>query len=457
MTSSHWKIIQIVAVTITVGLQVMFCSPVWANSSESRSDGTRAQLKQSVQRPKISARPGFLIDAMRDGRLKNRLKSCEKGPFRQTKFSIAHRGAPLQYPEHTRESYIAAARQGAGIQECDVTFTLDGELVCRHAECDLHTTTNIVTTDLNNKCTVPWGGDPLNPGQPNPTTVRCCASDLTIDEFKSLEGKMDAADRSATTAEEFLGGTADWRTDLHTSRGTLLTHKESIRLFNDLNADFTPELKSGDPARLMAVFGGATPEEAQARYAQALIDDYVEAGIDPARVWPQSFNLDDVLYWVEEATRFGRQAVYLDSRYMGEIDPLNGDPATFSPSMTELRAQGVRVIAPPMYFLLRVRDDGRIEPSSYARAARDAGLKIIAWTFERSDLRNGSRVGVDAEGNPSATFYYRFDVNPAAHAIQTDSDMYEALDVLARKVKILGIFSDWPETVTYYANCMGLD
>ena len=34
--------------------------------------------------------------------------------------------------------------------------------------------------------------------------------------------------------------------------------------------------------------------------------------------------------------------------------------------------------------------------------------------------------------------------------------MYLALDALARKVGILRIFSDWPATVTYYANCMGL-
>ena len=34
--------------------------------------------------------------------------------------------------------------------------------------------------------------------------------------------------------------------------------------------------------------------------------------------------------------------------------------------------------------------------------------------------------------------------------------MYKALDVLAKDVKILGIFSDWPATVTYYANCMKL-
>ena len=30
------------------------------------------------------------------------------------------------------------------------------------------------------------------------------------------------------------------------------------------------------------------------------------------------------------------------------------------------------------------------------------------------------------------------------------------LDVLASEVGIIGIFSDWPATVTYYASCMGL-
>jgi glycerophosphoryl diester phosphodiesterase len=32
----------------------------------------------------------------------------------------------------------------------------------------------------------------------------------------------------------------------------------------------------------------------------------------------------------------------------------------------------------------------------------------------------------------------------------------KVLDVLARDVAIIGIFSDWAATVTYYANCMGL-
>jgi glycerophosphoryl diester phosphodiesterase len=30
------------------------------------------------------------------------------------------------------------------------------------------------------------------------------------------------------------------------------------------------------------------------------------------------------------------------------------------------------------------------------------------------------------------------------------------IDVLAQDVGVIGIFSDWPATTTYYANCMGL-
>jgi glycerophosphoryl diester phosphodiesterase len=69
--------------------------------------------------------------------LKTKLQQCASGPFKKTNFSIAHRGAPLQFPEHTKESYEAAAKMGAGVVECDVTFTKDKQLVCRHSQCDL--------------------------------------------------------------------------------------------------------------------------------------------------------------------------------------------------------------------------------------------------------------------------------------------------------------------------------
>ncbi|MEM7150615.1 MAG: glycerophosphodiester phosphodiesterase family protein, partial [Pseudomonadota bacterium] len=89
----------------------------------------------------LGTRPDYLVDDMASSALKTKLESCKEGPFYRTDFSIGHRGAPMQYPEHTKESYIAAARMGAGVVECDVTFTNDKELVCRHSQCDLHTTT----------------------------------------------------------------------------------------------------------------------------------------------------------------------------------------------------------------------------------------------------------------------------------------------------------------------------
>lgn len=388
------------------------------------------QKKQddSVQ---LGPRPFYLVQGMDEGKLKDRLMECENGPFYRTDFSIAHRGGALQFPEHSDVAYRGGARMGAGIVECDVTFTKDGELVCRHSECDLATTTNIVATPLNDKCTVPWTG----PGQdPAP---QCCTSDLTLDEFKTLEAKMDASVPSATTPEGYLGGTASWRTDLYTGRAHVVSFKESIELNKQLGVKHTPEIKSATyQDRVDAIFGG------QEHYAQKFIDELKAGGVKPKDAWAQSFNLADILYWINHEPAFGKQAVYLDS-----IDPTVSPPIprlSFD-QLKQLKKQGVRIFAPPMFALLAVNNAGEVVPSDYAKDIKKAGLDIITWTFERSDLRQGAK---------NAGFYYLFD--PNGTAIKKDSDMYKALDVLARQVKILGIFSDWPATVTYYANCMGL-
>jgi glycerophosphoryl diester phosphodiesterase len=389
-----------------------------------RHDDKGSPARSSVQ---VGDRPFYLIDGLDDSRLKDKLQSCKAGPFYKSNFSIAHRGAPLQFPEHTKESYEAGARQGAGVVECDVTFTKDGELVCRHAECDLHTTTNIVDTELNASCSVPWAGPGSNPS--------CCASDITLAQFKTLKGKMDASNPSATTAKGYLGGTASFRTDLYTGRGTLLTLRESIALNKKLGVKHTPELKSGNPARLQAVFGG------QEGYAQKLIDTFKAAGVNPKDVYAQSFDVRDVLYWIKNEPRFGQQAVYLD-----DVDPSSPSfPRLSLEELKQLKKQGVKIIAPPIGVLLAVDSNDEIVPSQYALDIKSFGFDIITWSFERADLRNGG-VG--------AGFYYAFD--PTGRALKKDSDMYKALDVLARKVGVIGIFSDWPATVTYYANCMGL-
>ena len=400
-------------------------SPLSADESRDRNGG--GSHHHDADEVQLGPRPFYLVKGMDEGPLKSRLLRCENGPFRRTDFSIAHRGAALQFPEHTREAYEAGARMGAGIVECDVTFTKDGALVCRHDECDLHTTTNIVATELNNSCTVPYSG----PG----SAPRCCASDITLAQFKTLKGKMDASNPNAQDAAGFLGGTANFRTDLYTGRGTLLTLRESIALNRKLGVKHTPELKAGNAARIQQVFGS------QANYAQKMIDEFKRAGVNPRDVWAQSFNLDDVLYWVRSEPRYGRQAVYLD-----DVDPGANIPPLTAEELRQVRAQGVRIFAPPIPALLAVNELDEIVPSSYALDIKRAGLDIITWSFERSDLRRGAAF---------AGFYWAFD--PQGRAVKKDSDMYKGLDVLAQDVEILGIFSDWPATVTYYANCMGLD
>jgi len=395
-------------------------------------DGDRGH---SIQ---LGPRPYYLVEDMDESELKTELQKCSEGPFKRTDFSIGHRGAALQFPEHTKESYVAAARMGAGILECDVTFTKDRELVCRHSQCDLHTTTNILAIpELAAKCSEPFSPaefDPLTGERTKAATARCCTSDITLAEFKTLCGKMDASNPNAVTVEEYLGGTPNYRTDLYASCGTLITHAESIELFKSLGAKMTPELKS--PSVPMPYEGDYTQED----YAQQMIDEYKAAGVSPRKVFAQSFNLGDLLYWIANEPEFGKQAVFLDGRYEDPTFDYT-DPTTWSPSMEELVDYGVNIIAPPMYILLALNGSNQIVPSTYANSAKAVGLDIITWTLERSGfLKDGGG------------FYYQ----SITDVINNDGDMLVVLDVLAQDVGILGIFSDWPATVTYYANCKGL-
>ena len=36
-----------------------------------------------------------------------------------------------------------------------------------------------------------------------------------------------------------------------------------------------------------------------------------------------------------------------------------------------------------------------------------------------------------------------------------EGDVFQVLDVLAKQVGVLGVFSDWPATTSFYANCAG--
>ena len=415
------------AITATAAL---LSAAVWAQPITAPARTTGATERPShVQ---LGPRPFFLADDMADGPLKQQLQQCaQRGRFTPRDFSIGHRGAPMQFPEHTVESYVAAARMGAGILECDVTFTKDHELVCRHAQNDLHTTTNILLTPLAARCTQPFVPAVLDVDGKvvTPAKAECRTSDITLAEFRTLRGKMDAFNPAARTPAQYVAGTANWRTDLYSgpTSGTLMTHAESIELFKRLGVKMTPELKS--PSVPMP-FNGFSQEA----YAQKMIDEYKRAGVPARQVYPQSFDIRDVLYWVAKEPDFGRQAVYLD----------DADKAADLPDLATLKdykANGINIWAPPTFALLAA-ENGRIVPSQAARDAKATGLDLITWTLERS--------GVLADGN-NGWYYQTFD-----SAVRREGDMLQALHVLAQDVGVMGVFSDWPATTTFYANCMDL-
>jgi glycerophosphoryl diester phosphodiesterase len=376
----------------------------------------------------LGPRPYFLVNDMAESRLKRELLACADGPFKKTDFSIGHRGGgTLFIPEHTRESSEAGARMGAGILECDVAFTKDRELVCRHAQNDLHTTTNILAIpDLAAKCTQPF----IPATATQDAVAECRTSDITLAEFRRLRGKMDSFNPRATTVQQYMGGVPTFRTDLYAgpTSGHLMTHKESIELYKKLGVKMTPELKT--PSVAMP-FNGFTHDALR----QKMIDEYKAAGVSPADVFPQSFDKNDILYWISHEPSFGKQAVYLD----------DANTVAELPSFSELvgyKQAGINIVGPPTFALLALDASGRIVPSQYAKDAKAAGLDIITWTLERS--------GILADGNNG--FYYQ----TIDSAISREGDMMKVLDVLARDVGIRGIFSDWSSTVSYYASCTGL-
>lgn len=387
----------------------------------------------AAQEYQVGVRPFYLINDMEDSKLKKELQACQNQTIKKSNFVIGHRGAAMQFPEHTKESYLAAAKMGAGIIECDVTFTKDKELVCRHSQCDLQNTTNILATPLAQKCS-----ETFTPAQFDKdgklikeASAKCCTSDITLAEFKTLKGKMDSSNKEAKNVQEYINSTPSWRTDLYTQSGTLMTHKESIDLFKKLNVKMTPELKAPE---VVMPFNGFSQEE----FAQKMINEYKEKNVPAKNIFAQSFNIEDIKYWIKNEPEFGKQAVYLDSIAYEEENGLDKQIT----NMENFAKMGINYIAPPMFILVTLDKNKNIIPSKYAKVAAKNGLKIITWTFERSGLLK------DGGG------WYYTGINEVTN---NDGDKYELLDVLAQDVKIKGIFSDWPASVTYYANCKGLD
>ncbi|MFK7912905.1 MAG: glycerophosphodiester phosphodiesterase family protein [Pseudomonadales bacterium] len=414
---------------------LLACNPCAAAATEhSASFGHWSEFLNpgAVTDQAITSRVRYLADALNAAPTRTALQNCT-APGQSNTFSIAHRGAPALFPEHTREAYLGAISQGAGIIECDVTFTSDGALVCRHSQCDLHTTTNILETPLAAKCRAPFTGAGADG---NPASAQCCTNDITLAEFRSLCGKHDSADTSARTAKGYMQGSTDLSAQRYPGCGTLMSLDDSIALIEQHGRKHAPELKAAN---------GPMPFS-QSEYAQLLLEHYKRRRVPANRLYPQSFNPADIGYWLTAEPDYAQQAVLLDSRdaSIDPTDPVDPGPASDTPDFTALKALGLRYLAPPIWYLLSIENDA-IVPSRYALQARAAGLELIAWSLERS----GSMAGVIAD--PRKAYYYQ----SVRNALQGEGDVLTVLDVLAREVGVSGVFSDWPATTTVYANCLG--
>ncbi|KDO27121.1 hypothetical protein SPRG_07832 [Saprolegnia parasitica CBS 223.65] len=379
----------------------------------------------SAARVDVGERPFFLVNEMRPSPLKTQLESCANNKWERTEYSIGHRGACLMFPEHSKESYLAAARMGAGIIECDVGFTKDLELVCRHDQADLHTSTNILLTPLAAKCTKPF--TPYDPATGKEASAECRLTDITLAEFKTLKARMDSSNPKAKNVMEYVMSTPSWRTDFYNgpTSGTMMSHKDSIALFKSLGVKMTPELK-------MPVVPMPYNNFSMEAFAQKIVDEYVAAGVPFSDVFAQTVDKASIKYWLKAAPAFGQNAVLLDF-----ADTVNELPN--AAALAQLKTDGINTYAPPIWALLD-KKDGKFVPSQTARDAKAAGLKLISWTLERSGV-----VAISHGG-----WYYQT-VNDL---VNREGDVLEALDVLFRQVGISGLFSDWPATVTYYANCV---
>jgi glycerophosphoryl diester phosphodiesterase len=110
-------------------------------------------------------------------------------------------------------------------------------------------------------------------------------------------------------------------------------------------------------------------------------------------------------------------------------------------TLLHYKKEGIRIIAPPIFALLDVKDK-RMVASRYAKDAKAAGLDIISWSLERSGVLAKDKGG----------WYFQ----TVQSVIRDEGDVLEAVHVLSHEVGIRGLFSDWPATTTFYANCMDL-
>ncbi|KAI9351355.1 PLC-like phosphodiesterase [Obelidium mucronatum] len=409
-------------------------------------------------------------------RMRNAIATCEN-PLAYNLETIGHRGAALIAPEETIKSFQIAVDSGAGWIECDAAVTKDLQLVCRHSVCDLHFTTDILSRpDMLAKCNGQF--TPYKNG--TDASVNCCTYDFTLAELNTLCSTMETVTNGkALTIDQYLVSSPPFRTN-GVAKGEchkMVSHKEHLKFAKTKKVNVIPELKDTTEkgtqdflasknssieflANLMASeireAGFTTPLDTKFKSAaRGTIGVMQTFDRRVAKIWKSGANKDlNVEYMWETG---------MNSTATEKDCPAAADCGT-NDVVLDLMKMGVELMSPAFNFYVSAEKHRMIE-SQYSKdlksLAQKSGKNVYfgSWSLERSGCASqlgASNSTFNAEAGLGAIggcgWYYNSVEGEASFGQHEDSLLM--LDVLFKQVGIIGLFSDFPATVSMYSNCI---
>ncbi|GAA3960206.1 glycerophosphodiester phosphodiesterase [Actinomadura viridis] len=322
------------------------------------------------------AAPARPAAARADGAGKARAGMAGPGMVGEHPTVFGHRGAAGYRPEHTSGSYELAVQMGADYIEPDLVPTKDGELVARH-ENEIGGTTDVArraefadrrtTKTIDGRKVTGW-----------------FTEDFTLAELKTLR------------AVERLPEARQHNT-LYDGRYPLMTLQEIIDLAERLGREHK---------RTVGVF----PETKHPTYFRSiglpleepLIRTVKRNGLDrpDGRLVVQSFEPTSLRRLTRELRVTALQAISTSGAPYDTVAAGHGP--TFADMTTPAGLREIRTyadwIGPDKRLVIPLREDGSLgAPTTLARDAHAAGLRISAYTFrnENQFLPAGLRTGTD--------------------------------------------------------------
>ena len=169
--------------------------------------------------------------------------------------------------------------------------------------------------------------------------VECRTSDITLDEFKTLQAaRWTPAIPPRPASKSIWTATPAFRTDLYaTQAGTLMTHAKSIGALQVARRQVHARAEGGVGVE-MPFDGGSTQE----MYAQKLIDKYKAAGVVASGCLCRNPSTSTICSTGSRPSRnSGRQAVFLVDHTTRSRVSTTKIRLPGGHDMAELKAQGV--------------------------------------------------------------------------------------------------------------------